>query len=83
MFDFGSIKVNIEVYGISEFFDIGVYYGVIDIFVDVVVGRRDKFIFCFMVKWYYKILKDVGCKVLYDEFEYVYLDFIFLYKEEL
>lgn len=67
------------VYGIFEFLDVGVYYSVIDIFVDVVVGVKDYVILWFMVCKYFDMLKNVGCVVLYDEFEYVYLDFMFFY----
>lgn len=83
MFDFGSTKANIEAYGTSEPLDIGAHYGVIDIPVDVVAGRRDKLIPRSMVKRHYKTLKDAGCKASYDEFEYAHLDFTFSHKEEL
>lgn len=61
MYDFGSKELNFMVYGIFLFLDIGVNYGVIDIFVDVVVGYKDKFIFVMMVKRYFDIMEVVGC----------------------
>lgn len=82
MYDFGSEELNFQVYGILYLLDIGVNYGVVDIFVDVVGGCRDRFILLSMVRKYFDVLKSVGCQVFYLEFEFVYLDFIFVNCEE-
>lgn len=83
MFDFGSAEANLAAYGTREPLDIGAHYGVIDIPVDVVAGRKDKLIPCSMVKRHYRTLREAGCMASYDEFEYAHLDFTFSHKEEL
>ncbi|KAK4395755.1 hypothetical protein Sango_1729800 [Sesamum angolense] len=83
MFDYGSAASNMEVYGSSEPLDLGEYYGFIDIPVDLVAGRKDKVIKPSMVRQHYKLMKDAGVDVSYNEFEYAHLDFTFSHREEL
>ncbi|CAK9234233.1 unnamed protein product [Sphagnum troendelagicum] len=83
MFDFGSVLANIEAYGMPEPLDIGANYGVIDIPVDLVAGLKDRLIPCSMVRKHYRTLRNAGCKVSYNEFEYAHLDFTFGNREEL
>lgn len=61
MYNFGSKELNFEVYGSLYLLDIVVNYNVIDIFVDLVGGQRDKFILLSMVRKYYEVLKSGGC----------------------
>ncbi|KAJ0105317.1 hypothetical protein Patl1_19068 [Pistacia atlantica] len=83
MYDYGSASVNMEVYGSPEPLDLGEYYKLIDIPVDLVAGRKDKVIRPSMVKKHYKLMKDAGVDVSYREFEYAHLDFTFSHREEL
>ncbi|XP_031287493.1 uncharacterized protein LOC116146229 isoform X1 [Pistacia vera] len=83
MYDYGSASVNMEVYGSPEPLDLGEYYKLIDIPVDLVAGRKDKVIRPSMVKKHYKLMKDAGVDVSYSEFEYAHLDFTFSHREEL
>ncbi|GFS32406.1 alpha/beta-Hydrolases superfamily protein [Actinidia rufa] len=83
MFDYGSEAANMEVYGSPEPFDLGEYYGLIDVPVDLVAGRKDKVICPTMVRKHYKLMRDSGVEVSYDEFEYAHLDFTFSHREEL
>lgn len=83
MFDYGSASVNMEVYGSPEPLDVGEYYGLIDIPVDLVAGRKDKVIKSSMIRKHYNLMKDAGVEVSYNEFEYAHLDFTFSHHEEL
>ena len=83
MYDYGSTSANMEVYGSPEPLDLGGYYGLIDIPIDLVAGREDKVIRPSMVKKHYKVMKDSGVDVSYNEFEYAHLDFTFSHHEEL
>lgn len=83
MFDYGSASANKEAYGSSEPLDLGEHYGLIDIPVDLVAGRKDKVIRSSMVRKHYRIMKESGVEVSYSEFEYAHLDFIFSHREEL
>ena len=83
MYDFGSTSENMEAYGSPYPLDIGANYGVVDIPVDLVAGRKDKLIPRAMVKRHYHALKERGCIVSYSEFEYAHLDFTFAHREEL
>lgn len=83
MFDYGSASVNMEMYGSPEPLDLGEYYGLIDIPVDLVAGQKDKVIQPSMVRKHYKLMKDSGVDVSYNEFEYAHLDFTFSHREEL
>ncbi|XVF09651.1 hypothetical protein REPUB_Repub07fG0112800 [Reevesia pubescens] len=83
MYDYGSTSANIEVYGSPEPLDLGEYYSLIDIPVDLVGGRKDKVISSSMVKKHYKLMKDSGVYVSYNEYEYAHLDFTFSHHEEL
>lgn len=83
MFDYGSVHENMEVYGSPEPVDLGEYYRFIDIPVDLVAGRKDKVIRPSMVRKHYKLMKDSGVDVSYNEFEYAHLDFTFSHREEL
>ncbi|CAI5527681.1 unnamed protein product, partial [Closterium sp. Naga37s-1] len=83
MFDYGSPAANLAVYGSPEPVDIGAFYRLIDIPIDVVAGRRDRLIPREMVHWHYKTLKAAGRQASYREFEYAHLDFTFAHKEEL
>ncbi|XP_050376324.1 uncharacterized protein LOC126793748 [Argentina anserina] len=82
MFDYGK-SGNIKFYGSPEPLDLGEYYGLIDIPVDLVAGRKDKVIRPSMVKKHYKVMKNLGVNVSYNEFEYAHLDFTFSHREEL
>ncbi|KAL2342505.1 hypothetical protein Fmac_003790 [Flemingia macrophylla] len=83
MFDYGSAYANIRVYGSPEPLDLGEHYGLIDIPVDLVAGQKDTVIRPSMVKRHYKLMKDAGVDVSYNEFEYAHLDFTFSHREEL
>ncbi|XP_028060122.1 uncharacterized protein LOC114263723 isoform X1 [Camellia sinensis] len=83
MFDYGSGAANMEVYGSPEPFNLGEYYGLIDIPVDLVAGRKDKVIRPSMVRKHYKLMRDSSVEVSYNEFEYAHLDFTFSHREEL
>lgn len=83
MFDYGSAKANMAVYGSPHPLDIGGNYGLIDIPVDVVGGCKDKLIPKANVRRHYHTLKESGCTVSYSEFEYAHLDFTFAHREEL
>ncbi|KAM5571106.1 hypothetical protein ABKV19_011627 [Rosa sericea] len=83
MFDYGRASANMEVYGSPEPLDLGEYYGLIDIPVDLVAGRKDKVIRPSMVKKHYKVMKNSGVNASYNEFEYAHLDFTFSHREEL
>ncbi|XP_062116967.1 uncharacterized protein LOC133830881 isoform X2 [Humulus lupulus] len=83
MFDYGSASANTELYGSPEPLDLGEYYSFIDIPVDLVAGRKDKVIRPSMVRKHYKLMKDSGVNVSYNEFEYAHLDFTFSHREEL
>ncbi|KAG2411029.1 Triacylglycerol lipase [Vigna angularis] len=82
MFDYGS-AYNMKIYGSLEPLDLGEHYGLIDIPVDLVAGQRDTVIRSSMVKRHYKLMKDAGVDVSYNEFEYAHLDFTFSHREEL
>ncbi|KAL5052580.1 hypothetical protein RYX36_033262 [Vicia faba] len=83
MFDYGSASANIEVYGSPEPLDLGEHYWLIDIPVDLVAGHKDKVIRPSMVKRHYRLMKEVGVDVSFNEFEYAHLDFTFSHHEEL
>ncbi|CAN0916064.1 hypothetical protein LINGRAHAP2_LOCUS29506 [Linum grandiflorum] len=83
MYDYGSEKKNMEVYGSPEPLDLGRYYKWIDIAVDLVAGKKDNVIRPSMVVRHYRLMKDAGVRVLYNEFEYAHLDFTFSHREEL
>lgn len=83
MFDYGSKAANMDVYGASEPLDLGEYYGLIDVPVDLVAGMKDKVIHPSMVKKHYKLMKESNVDVSYNEFEYAHLDFTFSHREEL
>lgn len=83
MFDYGSAAANMEVYGSPEPLDLGEYYGLIDVPVDLVAGHKDKVIRPSMVRKHYKLMKEAGVDVSYNEFEYAHLDFTFSHHEEL
>ncbi|XP_070053836.1 uncharacterized protein [Nicotiana tomentosiformis] len=83
MFDYGSAAANMEAYGSPKPLDLGEYYSFIDIPVDLVAGRKDKVIRPSMVRKHYKLMKDAGVEVSYNEFEYAHLDFTFSHHEEL
>ncbi|PON86485.1 AB-hydrolase lipase domain containing protein [Trema orientale] len=83
MYNYGSASVNMEIYGSPEPLDLGEYYEFIDIPVDLVAGRKDKVIRPSMVRKHYKLMRDSGVNVSYNEFEYAHLDFTFSHREEL
>lgn len=83
MFDHGSAAANMEMYGSPEPLDLGEYYGLIDVSVDLVAGHKDKVIRPSMVRKHYKLMRDSGVEVSYNEFEYAHLDFTFSHHEEL
>jgi pimeloyl-ACP methyl ester carboxylesterase len=83
MFDYGSASANRKVYGSPEPLDLGTHYGLIDIPVDLVAGHKDKVIRPSMVKRHYRLMKNAGVNVSYNQFEYAHLDFTFSHREEL
>ncbi|XP_068641733.1 uncharacterized protein [Aristolochia californica] len=83
MYDYGSDEANIEAYGAPEPLDLGQLYGLIDIPVDLVAGRKDKVIPPSMIRKHYKLMKNAGVDVSYQAFEYAHLDFTFSHREEL
>ncbi|KAK7398929.1 hypothetical protein VNO78_10103 [Psophocarpus tetragonolobus] len=83
MFDYGSACANMKVYGSPEPLDLGEHYRLINIPVDLVAGQKDTLIRSSMVKRHYKLMKDAGVDVSYNEFEYAHLDFTFSHREEL
>ncbi|KAE8724983.1 STOMATAL CYTOKINESIS-DEFECTIVE 1 family protein [Hibiscus syriacus] len=46
-------------------------------------GRKDQIISSSMVKKHYRLMKEAGVDVSYNEFEYGHLDFTFFHHEEL
>ncbi|CAN0916069.1 Gastric triacylglycerol lipase [Linum grandiflorum] len=83
MYDYGSPAANVEYYGSVEPLDLGEYYGLIDIPVDLVAGKKDNVIRPSMVIKHYKLMKEAGVEVSYNEYEYAHLDFTFSHREEL
>ncbi|CAM6117798.1 unnamed protein product [Calypogeia fissa] len=83
MYNYGTAKANMQAYGTPHPLDIGANYGVIDIPVDVVAGKKDKLIPKSMIVTHYQHLKDAGVKASYSEFEYAHLDFTFSNKDEV
>ncbi|XP_068637207.1 uncharacterized protein [Aristolochia californica] len=83
MYDYGSEAANIEAYGAPEPLDLGQHYGLIDVPVDLVAGRKDKVIPPSMIRKHYNLMKNAGVEVSYREFEYAHLDFTFSHREEL
>lgn len=83
MFDYGNASANMVMYGSPEPLDLGEYYGLIDIPVDLVAGRKDRIILPSMVRKHYHLMKDAGVNVSFNEFEYAHLDFTFSHREEL
>ncbi|OIW10041.1 hypothetical protein TanjilG_32781 [Lupinus angustifolius] len=83
MFDYGNVRANMEVYGSPEPLDLGEHYELINIPVDLVGGQKDTVIRPSMVKRHYRLMKDAGVDVSYNEFEYAHLDFTFSHHEEL
>ncbi|XP_062158249.1 uncharacterized protein LOC133865790 isoform X2 [Alnus glutinosa] len=83
MYDYGSASANMEAYGSPEPLDLGEFYWLIDIPVDLVAGHKDKVIRPSMVRKHYKLMKNSGVDVSYNEFEYAHLDFTFSHHEEL
>ncbi|CAA7032469.1 unnamed protein product [Microthlaspi erraticum] len=84
MFDYGSVSANMEVYGSPEPLDLGEFYGLIDVPVDVVAGKKDKIIRPSNVRKHYRVMRESGvADVSYKEFEYAHLDFTFSHREEL
>ncbi|KAK4793883.1 hypothetical protein SAY86_011877 [Trapa natans] len=83
MYDHGRQSANIARYGTPEPLDLGEHYGLIDIPVDLVAGKKDKVISASMVRKHYRIMKESGVEVSYREFEYAHLDFTFSHREEL
>ncbi|XP_077220054.1 uncharacterized protein LOC143854133 [Tasmannia lanceolata] len=83
MYDFGNEAANMAAYGSAEPLDLGEYYRLINVPVDLVGGRNDKVIPPSMVRKHYKLMKNEGVDVSYNEFEYAHLDFTFSHREEL
>lgn len=83
MFDYGKPDANLQVYGSPEPIDLGAYFDLIDIPVDLVAGRKDKVIRPSMVQKYYNLMTEAEVEVSYNEYEYAHLDFTFSHREEL
>ena len=60
MFDYGSAAANMKAYGSPQPLDLGEFYSLIDIPVDLVAGRKDKVIRPSMVRKHYRLMKDAG-----------------------
>ncbi|MCO5584056.1 hypothetical protein L7F22_037978 [Adiantum nelumboides] len=82
MYDFG-VAANIKTYGTSYPLDIGKHYGLINIPVDFVAGRKDKLIPKSNIRRHYQVLRDSGGTVSYKEFDYAHLEFTVAYREDL
>lgn len=83
MYDYGSAAANMEAYGSPKPLDLGQYYHLIDVPIDLVAGRRDRVIRASMVRKHYRLMKRAGVRVSYNEFAYAHLDFTFSHREEL
>ncbi|XP_074317128.1 uncharacterized protein LOC141653304 isoform X1 [Silene latifolia] len=83
MFDYGSRDANMHVYESPEPLDLGEYYDLIDIPVDLVAGKKDKVIRPSMVRKHYFLMNEAEVDVSYTEYEYAHLDFTFSHHEEL
>lgn len=83
LYDYGSRQRNQRAYGQNTPLDIGAHYGLVDIPVDVVMGRRDRIIPAQMVKRHYLLLKEEGREATLREFEFAHLDFTFAQHQEL
>ncbi|KAM7267064.1 hypothetical protein ACFE04_009230 [Oxalis oulophora] len=83
MYDYGSESTNMDVYGSAEPLDLGEYYELINIPVDLVAGKKDNVIRPSMVKKHYNLMKASRVDVSYKEFKYAHLDFTFSHHEEL
>ncbi|KAK8943825.1 hypothetical protein KSP40_PGU020666 [Platanthera guangdongensis] len=83
MYDYGSAAANMDAYGSPKPLDLGQYYHLIDVPIDLVAGRRDRVIRASMVRKHYRLMKRAGVKVSYNEFAYAHLDFTFSHREEL
>ncbi|KAK9748216.1 hypothetical protein RND81_02G043800 [Saponaria officinalis] len=83
MFDYGNPRANMEAYESPEPLDLGEYYNLIDIPVDLVAGKKDKVIRPSMVRKHYSLMNEAGVDVSYTEYEYAHLDFTFSHREEL
>ncbi|XP_010695732.2 uncharacterized protein LOC104908335 isoform X1 [Beta vulgaris subsp. vulgaris] len=83
MFDYGNSDTNLQVYGSPEPVDLGEYFDLIDIPVDLVAGKRDRVIRPSMVRKHYNLMHEAGVDVSYNEYEYAHLDFTFSHREEL
>ncbi|KAL6007605.1 hypothetical protein ACLOJK_033104 [Asimina triloba] len=83
MYDFSSAAANMQAYGSAQPLDLGQHYGLIDVPVFLVAGRKDRVIPSAMVRRHYELMKDQGVEASYREYEYAHLDFTFLHSEEL
>eukprot|EP00898_Chlorokybus_atmophyticus_P005579 jgi/Chlat1/6021/Chrsp4S06203 len=83
MFDYGSRRANLYVYGTPEPLDVAAHYGLVDVPVDVVAGKRDGLIPASMVRLHHERLARAGRPSTFNEFDYAHLDFTFGVKEEL
>ncbi|CAN6445980.1 unnamed protein product [Victoria cruziana] len=83
MYDFGNANANMKAYGTALPLDLGSHYDLIDVPVDLVAGRKDKVIPASMVRKHYKLMKNSGVDVSYNEFKYAHVDFLFSHSEEL
>ncbi|XP_058088027.1 uncharacterized protein LOC131234995 isoform X2 [Magnolia sinica] len=83
MYDFGSATANMEAYGSPDPLDLGQHYGLIDVPVDLVAGRKDRVIPPSMVRKHYELMKNEGVEASYNEYEYAHLEFTFSHREEV
>ncbi|GBG58765.1 hypothetical protein CBR_g165 [Chara braunii] len=83
LYDYGNARMNIAAYGSPTPPDIGAHYHLINVPVDVVLGRNDKLIPQEMVLRHYEIMKSAGCDVSVKDFEYGHLEFLVTNEDEL
>ncbi|CAM8932639.1 unnamed protein product [Rhodiola kirilowii] len=67
MYDYGSPSANMKIYGSPRPIDLGENYGLIGIPVDLVAGKKDKVIRPSMVNRHYRLMKNAGVEVSYNE----------------
>ncbi|KAI4339006.1 hypothetical protein MLD38_023996 [Melastoma candidum] len=65
-----GVPLPTQIYGTPEPPDLGECYDLINIPVDLVVGRKDKVIRPLMVRKHYKLMKEAGVDVPYKKLEF-------------
>ena len=83
LLDYGTKDANRAAYGTDEPLDLAGSYGLVDIPVDFVGGRRDRLIPSSMVRRHYEAMRKGGGRASFREYEYAHLDFTFAHRDEL